>query len=69
MEATEAPRGSAAGVDAPASTSGGGGDDASARMARVRVRLKTWESDFHRAHGRQPNQEDARAGREIDAAE
>ena len=61
MEATEAPRGSAAGVDAPASTSGGGGDDASARMARVRVRLKTWESDFHRAHGRQPNQEDARA--------
>ena len=62
----EAPRGAIAGDRAPASTSGApgpsaAGGDLAARLETVRVRLKTWEVDFARTHGRQPNRDDARA--------
>ena len=35
--------------------------DLVARMAKTRRDLKAWETDFHRAHGRQPNKDDAAA--------
>ena len=62
----ETPRGAIAGDRAPASTSGApgpsaAGGDLAARLETVRVRLKTWEGDFARTHGRQPNRDDARA--------